>query len=85
MYEAYADGRASTDPSVEWYKGGIKFFDNHVIPLAKMIKACGVFAGSNDESLTHAVQNRKEWEERGQAICRDMLTKANATQNPEVV
>ena len=49
------------------------------MPLAKMIKACGV----NDESLTHAVQNRKEWEERGQAIFQGMLTKVN--QIPEVV
>ena len=44
------------------------FFDNYIIPLAKKLKDCGVFGVSSDEYLDYAVQNRAEWEERGQEI-----------------
>jgi hypothetical protein len=76
LYQAYKRGRSDRDPSMGWYENEILFFDNHVIPLAKMIKVCGVFARSNDECLTYAVQNRKEWEMKGRELCREMLTKA---------
>jgi hypothetical protein len=75
LYQAYRKGRSDRDPSMGWYENEILLFDNHVIPLAKMIKVCGVFAGSNDETLTYALQNRKEWEMKGRELCREMLTK----------
>ena len=48
-YQAYKDGRADTDPSENWYKGEIGFFDYYIIPLAKKLKDCGVFGVSSDE------------------------------------
>ena len=75
MYEVYKNGILDRDPSKGWYENEIFFFDIHVIPLAKMIKVCGVFAKSNDECLTYALQNKKEWEMKGQELCWEMLAK----------
>jgi len=50
-YAAYIAGRAATDPSVNWYKGEIGFFDFYIIPLAKKLESCGVFGKSSDEFL----------------------------------
>lgn len=68
MHSAYKAGRLSKDPASFWYKGEIGFFDNYIIPLAKKLKDCGVFGVSSDEYLNYALQNRAEWEERGQDI-----------------
>jgi 3'5'-cyclic nucleotide phosphodiesterase len=57
-YRAYENGRADTDPSVNWYKGEIGFFDFYIIPLAKKLKDCGVFGVSSDEYLNYAMKNR---------------------------
>jgi len=73
MYRVYEEGRIDTDPSINWYQGEIGFFDFYIIPLAKKLKECGVFGVSSDEYLNYAKQNRKEWEERGQEICDEML------------
>lgn len=60
------------DPATFWYNGEIGFFDNYVIPLAKKLKECGVFGVSSAEFLNYAVQNRAEWEERGQEIVKEL-------------
>eukprot|EP00980_Cylindrotheca_fusiformis_P027884 scaffold22563_cov128-Cylindrotheca_fusiformis.AAC.1 len=39
-YSAYQQGRADTDPSTDWYKGEIGFFDCYVIPLARKLQSC---------------------------------------------
>jgi len=75
MYRAYQDGRMEKDPSVDWYKGEIGFFDFYIIPLAKKLKECGVFGVSSDEYLSYAQQNRKEWEKRGEEVVSQMLSK----------
>ena len=75
-YEAYLAGRAENDPSEGWYKGEMGFFDFYIIPLAKKLKDCGVFGISSDEYLTYAMQNRKEWEARGQEVVAEMIRKA---------
>ena len=62
---AYTDGRVEQDPSVKWYEGEIGFYDHYVIPLAKKLKNCGVFGVSSDEYLNYAMENRREWEEKG--------------------
>jgi 3'5'-cyclic nucleotide phosphodiesterase len=72
MYTAYKAGRSDKDPSEGWYKGELWFYDNYVIPLAMKLKECGVFGVSSDEYLTYAVQNRTEWEQRGEEICTSM-------------
>lgn len=72
-YKAYKDGRASTDPSINWYKAEIGFFDFYIIPLAKKLKKCGVFGVASDEYLNYALKNRKEWDERGKEVVAEMV------------
>jgi hypothetical protein len=73
MYRAYEMGRLDADPSENWYKGEMGFFDFYVIPLAKKLKDCGVFGVSSDEYLSYALQNRKEWEQRGPSLVEEMV------------
>jgi hypothetical protein len=73
MYKAYVEGRMEKDPSTDWYKGEMGFFDFYIIPLAKKLKDCGVFGVSSDECLNYARQNRKEWENRGEEIVAEMV------------
>jgi len=77
-YKAYREGRAEADPSLNWYKGEIGFFDFYVIPLAKKLKDCGVFGVSSDEYLNYAVKNREEWEERGVDVVAEMLQRVRS-------
>ena len=62
------------DPSTFWYNGEIKFFDTYVIPLAKKLKDCGVFGVSSDECLNYAINNRREWESKGQMITTELVS-----------
>jgi hypothetical protein len=66
MYRAFESGRSDRNPAEGWYKGELWFFDNYVIPLAKKLKDCGVFGVSSDEYLNYAMDNREEWERKGQ-------------------
>jgi hypothetical protein len=75
-YQAYLDGRADSNPAKTWYTGEIGFFDFYIIPLAKKLKECGVFGVSSDEYLSYALQNRKEWEERGEDMVKEMVRDA---------
>jgi class 3 adenylate cyclase len=77
MYAAYVSGDASTDPSVGWYHQELEFFDGYVIPLAMKLKECGVFGVSGDEYLTYAMENRREWAQKGKDIVNAMLLKLN--------
>ena len=73
IYEAFLDGLSGDkDPPEGWYKSEIRFYDNYVISLAQKLQHCGVFGVSSQEYLDYAVQNRNEWEERGEQVCRDM-------------
>lgn len=76
-YAAYLAGRESEDPSLSWHKGEIWFFDNYIIPLAKKLEECNVFGVSCDEFLTYALQNRHEWELKGESIVTDMVAGQN--------
>lgn len=76
MYQAYREGRADTDPSINWYKGEIGFFDFYIVPLAQKLKDCGVFGVSSDEYMCYALENRREWESRGQELVAEMLEAA---------
>lgn len=71
-YAAYLAGREPEDPSIGWHKGEIWFFDNYIIPLAKKLKECNVFGVSCDEYLTYALENRHEWELKGENIVSEM-------------
>jgi 3'5'-cyclic nucleotide phosphodiesterase len=80
MYKAYETGRLESDPSATWYEGEMGFFDFYIIPLAKKLKDCGVFGVSSDEYLSYAIQNRKEWEQRGKTLVEEM---ANAVKSKQ--
>ena len=73
LYTAYRAGRMEKDPSTFWYEGEMKFFDGYIIPLAKKLKECGVFGVSSDECLNYAIDNRKEWENKGQMIIDELV------------
>ena len=76
MYSAYEAGRGpggSNDPSKSWYEGEIMFFDRYIIPLARKLDSCGVFGVSSDEYLNFAIQNRKEWANRGDILIKDFV------------
>jgi class 3 adenylate cyclase len=74
-YQAFLNGRAEKDPSLNWYQGEIGFFDFYIIPLAKKLKECGVFGVSGDEYLNYAQGNRDEWQRRGQAVVETFMEK----------
>jgi 3'5'-cyclic nucleotide phosphodiesterase len=79
-YKAYREGRADRNPADTWYQGELGFYDFYIIPLAKKLKECGVFGVSSDEYLSYALQNRQEWEARGEEMVAEMLhgaTKGN--------
>jgi hypothetical protein len=74
-YAAYKTGRAASDPSENWYKGEIGFFDFYVIPLAKKLDSCGVFGVSSREYLNYATGNRDEWVREGETLVKEYLAK----------
>eukprot|EP00980_Cylindrotheca_fusiformis_P025408 scaffold13613_cov114-Cylindrotheca_fusiformis.AAC.5 len=80
-YGAYKEGRVDTDPSVNWYKGEIGFFDYYVIPLATKLQSCGVFGVSSDEYFNYASQNRDEWCREGEALVEEYVSKFNEKAN----
>lgn len=83
LYTAWKAGRMGVDPATFWYQGEIKFFDTYVIPLAKKLKDCGVFGVSSDECLNYAINNRKEWESKGQMITTELVSNYNKREAEE--
>ena len=84
-YQAYSAGRSKTDPSEYWYDGEISFFDTTVIPIAQKIKDCGVFcSSSSDEFLKYALNNKKEWMVKGQALVAEMAEKCREGSTTEI-
>jgi hypothetical protein len=75
MYSAYQVNRGDKDPSEGWYKGELWFFDNYIIPLAIKLKDCEVFGAASDECLKYALENRKEWEAKGEELVRSFVEK----------
>eukprot|EP00980_Cylindrotheca_fusiformis_P001064 scaffold293_cov135-Cylindrotheca_fusiformis.AAC.4 len=81
-YDAYKAGRADSDPSENWYKGEIGFFDFYVIPLAKKLDNCGVFGVSSHEYLSYARSNRAEWAREGEKLVQQYLVKYDEMTKP---
>jgi len=73
MCAAHKAGRMAMDPASFWYNSELKFFDNYIIPLAQKLKECNVFGVSSEECLNYALQNREEWEVRGETIVEEMV------------
>jgi hypothetical protein len=42
LYKSYEEGHSTTDPTENWYKDELGFFDFYIVPLAKKLKECGV-------------------------------------------
>jgi hypothetical protein len=74
LYTAHRAGRMEVDPAGFWYKGELGFFDNYIIPLAQKLKDCGVFGVSSEECLNYAMDNRREWESKGEMIVRELVS-----------
>ncbi|KAG7367903.1 adenylate/guanylate cyclase [Nitzschia inconspicua] len=74
MFLGYKTGRGSSNPTDNWYNGELKFFDGHVIPLAKRLCECHVFRASAEICLTNAINNRRRWEEKGNSTVQEYLT-----------
>jgi class 3 adenylate cyclase len=75
MYAAYKSGRANKDPSEGLYEGELWFYDNYSIPLARKLEECGVFGSSSGEYLNYALENRSEWEAKGESLVQTWLSK----------
>lgn len=75
MVQAFEAGRSEKDPAEFWYKGELGFFDFYIVPLAKKLDDCGVFGVSSDEYLNYALENRREWELKGEDIVAEMVRK----------
>jgi hypothetical protein len=75
MTVAFQSGRMGSDPAPNWYLGELGFFDNYIIPLAKKLKECGVFGVSSDEYLNYALENRREWANKGQEVVEKYVKK----------
>jgi class 3 adenylate cyclase len=73
IYEAYHDGRSERNPADSWYISELCFFDNFVIPLAKRLRDSGVFGRAGSDFLKHAQDNRKQWEDQGNDLVREMV------------
>lgn len=78
LLSAFLSGRTDSDPSQNWFEGELRFFDFHVIPLAKKLKDCGVFGVSSDEYLNYALSNRQEWESKGREVVCEMKERCTA-------
>jgi class 3 adenylate cyclase len=74
-WKAYEAGHAETNPVDTWYKSEMGFFDFYVIPLAKKLSECAVFGVSSEENLMYALENRLEWELKGQEVVEMMVDK----------
>ena len=75
MYTAFRQGRSDKCPSESWYKGELWFFDTYIVPLAKKLAYCKVFGTASDEYLNYANDNRRRWEQEGEAATASMLQK----------
>lgn len=75
MMTAYKAGRMGSDPSSNWYQGELGFFDNYIIPLANKLKECGIFGVSSDEYLNYALENRREWANKGEDVVAKYMEK----------
>ena len=81
MLGAYRSGRSEKDPTEGWYAGELGFFDHYIIPLANKLKECGVFGVSSDEYLNYAMQNRSEWEAKGNDVVQRFLEEFDKKSN----
>jgi hypothetical protein len=59
LYKAYVEGRSATDPSENWYKDELGFFDFYMIPLAKKLDECCVCVWCLERRILELVRLEK--------------------------
>jgi len=57
----------------DWFQHELDRFDKLILPLAMDLDKCGLLAGIGREHLDYAMQNREEWEQKGQDFLRDLM------------
>jgi hypothetical protein len=67
-YLAYKSGLSCLDPCIGWYEGELSFLDKYVIPLAKRLRECKIYGVSSEEYYGFALENRREWEQKGRDL-----------------
>jgi hypothetical protein len=72
-YIAFVRGSEEEDPSLSWHQSELDFFDNYVIPLARNLEESNVFGVSCDDYLSYALENRREWEFKGEQLVHEMV------------
>ena len=83
MYQGFVDGRASNDPSEDWFEGEIQFYDNYALPLVRRLQQSGAFVtASTDSHQDYAEQNKKSWENKGKDIVAEMVDATRAKITP---
>ena len=75
LYTAFQIGRLRQDPSIVWNKLELTFFDEHVIPLAKLMSEGGLFGVSGDDILGSALSNRQQWAAKGSDLVASMMAR----------
>jgi hypothetical protein len=81
MLTAYKQGRMGADPSTFGTKvsHSLTTTSFHL----RKVEELNIFDASSDECLTFALQNRQEWETRGEAIVASMIKKRSQLNQAE--
>ncbi|KAG7361603.1 3'5'-cyclic nucleotide phosphodiesterase [Nitzschia inconspicua] len=74
-YLEFKKGTTNEDPSVDWQKKEIEFFDSFVIPLAMELNDCEAFVVNNDEYLKYALKNRQQLATKGHLLIPSFIAK----------
>ena len=70
LYSAYISGRGK-DPSKDWFKGQISFYDFYIIPLVTRLQQTDVFGDMGNIFKENAIANKERWLNQGEIIsCR---------------
>ena len=68
---AFQQGR-SFDPSTNWYKGQVGFFDGYIIPLSQRLEKCGSFGAFGPTFVNLAKENKRKWLIEGEAFSKGL-------------
>lgn len=73
LHVAFKMGRSEIDPSSDWYKNQLGFYELYIFPLAEKMQKCGVFGKLGWEWMKNAVLIRDRWCIEGEQITKDMI------------
>ncbi len=67
------------DPTPNWFRGQISFFDGYIIPLAKKLRQCGVFGKAGGMFLSCVLENRQRWIAEGERVTKMFINTRSFT------